>query len=1083
MSDAAPRPGATDGSLRDLQLLLWLGQKLAPESPGFNLPFRFEIDGPVDPAHFEAAVRAFVERSDAARLVFPEVDGEPRSRVASPLDYPVEHLDLSADPDPEARLRSWLAARAARAFRMDLRLFDTALVRLGERRFVWYWNQHHLATDGWSYQLMLRRVAEYYRLSRQGALAAAPPLPSFAHFVAAENTRRSTRPVPRAGGADGAPAALEWYGRRAAPKSLGERRITRRLGPERTAALRCLAASPGLRSLGADLSVLELLAAATAAYVHRVTGGRRFSLGIPFHNRMTPADREVIGLVQEMIAIDLELSEDETFRSLATQCDAGIWRGLRRARSGASHGPRSRYEVLLNYPAVAFVDFDGLPVRATWLHPGVGDGQRSLFIQVVDFDAADDLTLLFDANAGVFGEALAQRAAGHYLNVLDGLLRDPDRRIAGVDLLGPDERDLVVRGFNRTDAAYPAGESLTDLFEAQVDRTPDREALVLGDRSLSYRDLDRAANRLAHHLRARGAGPGTPIASCVERSVDAVVGLLAIWKCGAAYVPLDPTYPRDRLGFVLEDSGARLLLTQDRLLALLPARRPETIVLDQAPLDGLPADRPAGRASLADLGYVIYTSGSTGKPKGVAMSQGALANLVRWQMEQPTALRQPRTLQYTPLTFDVSLQEMLATWGVGGTLVLILEETRRDPEATLRLIVEQRIERLFIIYTPFQRLAEAAERCGLAPACLREVITAGEQLQITPAVRRFFERLPGCALHNQYGPSETHIVTAYPLPGTPADWPALPSIGAPIANTQTYVLDAERRPVPVGVIGELYIGGAQVADGYIRRPELTAERFVPDPFRPEAAAGRLYRTGDLARWLPEGTLEFLGRLDHQIKLRGHRIELGEIESVLADHPAVKEAVVAARRGPAGELRLVGYVVPLGARHGGPNEPLTPGLRRWLQDRLPEPMIPSAFVLLDALPQTPNGKVDRLALPEPDGTRPELEAAYLAPETDLERRIAAVWRRALGVDRVGREDNFFDLGGHSLLLVEMQDELRRVVGRPLSIVDLFRLPTIASLVRFVEGAEPDRPLDPLVARAGRQRAALTAAPPGAADADG
>jgi amino acid adenylation domain-containing protein len=1058
----------SEGDLRDLQLLLWLGQRLAPDAPGYSLPFAFEIRGELDPAHFEIAVRAFVERCDATRMIFEEVDGRPRQRVVPAIDVRLERRDFSGDGNADARLEGWLAERVSRAFRLEEQLFDTALVRMAPERFVWYWNQHHLTADGWSYGLMLRRVGDYYRLSREGRLAGAAELPSFAEYLAQAKAGRALRARSAGAGTEPASAPLEWYGRAEPVRSLAERRITRRLGAARTRALHALAADPALRSLGAELTVLELLAAATAAYAHRVTGARRIALGIPFHHRSTAEEREVCGLLQEMIPLDLALEQGETLRSLAAKVDAEVWRSLRRVRHGAaSAGGANRYEILLNYPAVTFAEFDGLPVHARWVHPGFGDGQRSLFVQIQDFDGKGELVLHFDANASIFAGELAERAADHLVAAIDRLIEDPDQPIDRLDLLRDTERELVVRGFNRTSEEYPA-EELAGLFETQVAKTPHREALAFGDHSLTYAELDRAANRLARFLRGRGAAPGVCVASCVERSVESVIGLLAVWKCGAAHVPVDPAYPRERIAFLLEDSASRVLLTQERWLGSLPATRPDTVVLDRLDLPELAGDPPERSVAPTDLAYVIYTSGSTGRPKGVAMSQRALVNLVRWQVRQPTPLDVPRTLQFTPLTFDVSMQEMLSTWAAGGTLVLIPDETRRDPEATLRWIDEQRVERLFVIFTPFQRIAEAADRTGIVPRRLREVITAGEQLQITPAVRRFFERLPGCSLTNQYGPSETHIVTAGLVEGAPSGWPSLPSIGRPIANTEAYVLDDALHPVPVGVSGELWIGGAQVAEGYVRRGELTAERFVPDPFRGEAGT-RLYKTGDLARWNEDGSIAFLGRRDHQIKLRGYRIELGEIESVLAAHPEVGQAAALAR-GNGGETRLLAWVVA----RGESDARLPLRLRRWLEERLPEPMVPSAFVVLDALPVTPNGKVDRLALPEPDGTRPELESAYVAPATSLERTIAEIWRSVLGVDRVGLRDNFFDLGGHSLLLVEVHDALRPLVQRPISVVDLFHHPTVEALAAFLDGARPDSALESVTARAGRQREAFTRA---------
>jgi amino acid adenylation domain-containing protein/non-ribosomal peptide synthase protein (TIGR01720 family) len=456
------------------------------------------------------------------------------------------------------------------------------------------------------------------------------------------------------------------------------------------------------------------------------------------------------------------------------------------------------------------------------------------------------------------------------------------------------------------------------------------------------------------------------------------------------------------------------------------------------------AGNPEWVNQATDLAYVMYTSGSTGKPKGVAMSHGSLCNLLRWQLDSWTFPGAARTLQFASASFDVSFQEIFSTWCSGGTLMLPPDEVRRDPEGWLHFLKGNEVERLFLPFVALQQLAEAADAEGPIPTNLREVITAGEQLQISPSIARLFEKLEGCTLHNQYGPTESHVVTAFTLTGSPSHWPALPPIGRPIANTQIYLLDSDLQVVPTGVPGELYIGGAGLARGYMNRPELTAERFIPNPFS-NVPGARLYRTGDLARYLPEGNIEFLGRRDDQVKIRGFRIELGEVEVELGQHPALQEVVVVAREDAPGERRLVAYAVP----HARP-APTVSELRQFLKAKLPDYMVPSAFVFPDALPLTSSGKVDRRALPAPEGGRPDLREEFVAPRNPVEEALADIWVDLLGVDKVGIHDNFFDLGGDSILGVQLVSRARQV-GLRLTPRQLFQHQTIAELAEVVDTA--------------------------------
>ncbi len=601
---------------------------------------------------------------------------------------------------------------------------------------------------------------------------------------------------------------------------------------------------------------------------------------------------------------------------------------------------------------------------------------------------------------------------------------------------------------------YPAIECVHELVEAQVERTPNAVALTYNDQSLTYSELNRRANQIAHYLVARGVRAGSLVAIYMDRSADLLLAVLATLKAGAAYVPLDPLYPRDRLAFMLSDSAPAILLTQQKILGALPYDPARTICIDSVrdEIARLSVDNLLSGATRENLVYVIYTSGSTGKPKGVCLPHRALTNLIFWQLDNSDLPQAARTVQFTSLSFDVSFQETFSTWCSGGNLVVVSELLRRDPVSLLRFLREERIARLFLPFVALQHLAEAALEEKNLPDHLLEIITAGEQLQVTRQVAAFFRRMPQCKLFNHYGPSESHVVTSYALTDSPDTWPSLPPIGKPIANTQIYILDSLLNPVPVGVAGELYIGGVSLANGYLNRPELTAERFIPDPFTRTPGA-RLYKTGDTARTRPDGNIEYLGRGDHQVKIRGFRIELGEVESALTQHPAIRQAAVVVREDIPGEKRLVAYLVC------GTKDLDIPELRRYLAKFLPEYMIPGAFSVLPAFPLTPSGKVDRKALPAPIPEHRH-RSDVIAPRTQLEAQLVAIFRNVLNADSVSVLDDFFDKGGHSLTATRLLSQVRDVTGRQIPISALFHGATVESLARLIGEQRADAS-DPVV----------------------
>jgi amino acid adenylation domain-containing protein len=675
--------------------------------------------------------------------------------------------------------------------------------------------------------------------------------------------------------------------------------------------------------------------------------------------------------------------------------------------------------------------------------------------------AGVEVTLRYDRRG--FDEATVKSYLGYWRNLLASIVQDEGEPLERLGWMSEAESREAIRRWNDTAVGHPPAASVQALFEAQARRTPDAVALVQGARSLTYAQLDAETSQLARHLRGLGVVADARVAIYVDRGAEMIVGLLAVLKAGGAYVPLDPTYPAERLAYTLQDSEPALLLTQSGMendwRMVLGAAAAAMPVVDLShpdapwaresaqPLPPVEGGDPAQR-----LAYVLYTSGSTGQPKGVAMPHGPLVNLIHWQLRQPGADRPLRTLQFAALGFDVAFQETFATLCNGGELHLVDQDTRLSADRLFGFIVEHRIERLFLPYFALQILAEGMQNAlagkaddEVRAACaLREVITAGEQLRIEPKIVQFFQRLPGCRLHNHYGPTETHVVTALTLDADPAQWPRLPSIGHPIDNARVYLLDSQGRPVPDGVVGELFLAGPVTARGYLKRADLTAERFVSDPFD-AAPDARMYRTGDLGRRLPDGAIEYLGRSDFQVKIRGFRIELGEVEAQVMAFPGVRQAGVTAREDSPGLKRLVAYVAPLDA-----SAPVVlDALRRHLVERLPDYMIPAAYVQMDALPLSPNGKLDRARLPPPGRQRPQWAGPYEAPRGTLEASLCRILAEVLDLEKIGRSDHFFDLGGSSLLAVRVLERVRREGLGELSTMALFRDPTPAALARVLE----------------------------------
>ncbi|RKH50279.1 non-ribosomal peptide synthetase [Corallococcus llansteffanensis] len=1051
------------------QQRLWFLARLDPEGSAYNVPFFLRLEGPLDVAALEGALDALVQRHEALRTTFSEEHGQPVQRVSAhqPLTLVLETVEEVDAALREKALRQRAEAEVRKPFDLEQGpLVRATLVRTAPDRHGLLLVMHHIVCDFWSIDILVRELKTLYSARLRNEPTALPELPvqypDFAHWqrqVMQGETLESQRSWWKQQ-LEGAPLALELPTDRPRPavQSFKGLQLPRPLPASLPAAIQTLARDAGV-------TPFMLLLAGFHALLARHSGQDDLVIGTPIAGRGRREVENLIGFFTNTLALRVDASGAESFRALLGR--------VREACLGAYAHQDMPFEQLVDalVPGrdlsrsplfqVMFVfqngaapwELPGVSVDFIAFEPGMAKFDLTLFVR----ETPEGWSSVWEYNTALFDEATVVRFADHYTRLLEGALAAPDAPLATLPLLSDAEQRKLAE-WTLQQVPYPAVSSVHAFFEATATRTPDAIAVRFGDQTLTYGELERRSNQLAHHLRKRGVGADVRVGIHLRRSLELPVAVLGTLKAGGAYVPLDPAYPPERLTAMLQASGATVLLTTRELRDVLSGDGTLVLELDtQVDLFAREPDtRPEPEGNAQALTYVIFTSGSTGTPKGIAMHREGLVNLLHWQLGDSVA-PMARTLQFSALSFDVSFQELFATWAAGGELVLLTEEVRRDATQLLALLEGAGIERFFMPFVALQNLAEVAERDGTFPTKVREIMVAGEQLRMTPAIRRFMKRT-GAVLHNHYGPSEAHAVTSLTLKGDPAAWPDLPTIGRPLINVAVRLLDAHLQPVPRGVTGELYVGGVQVGRGYLNQPDLTADRFIPDPFS-TVPGGRLYRTGDWARHLPDGTLEFLGRRDAQVKVRGFRIELGEIEAALAQHPEVRDCIVDARDDGAGQKRLVAWVV--GAR---PKSLDLTVLRGFLKDRLPEYMVPSRWVAMEALPLTPSGKVNRKALPAPEGGR-DSTRAWVGPRTPLELQLVRIWEEVLGVRPVGVRDNFFELGGHSLLTLRLQSAIRSRLGRPLPVAALFQNATVEHLAALLRDNAPWTPLVQLQAGTG------------------
>ncbi|WP_375773024.1 amino acid adenylation domain-containing protein [Archangium gephyra] len=1042
------------------QQRLWFLEQLAPGSFAYNVPWFARLTGPLDVAALERSLLALVQRHEALRTTFPRVEGRPVQRTVPELGLtlPVESLEGVSGGERETAARRLAEEEARRPFDLEQGpLMRARLLRLSAEEHVLLLTLHHIVCDGWSMGLLERELGALYTAFSRGEAPSLPALPvQYADYAAWQREWLKGEVLEEQLAwwkrqLAGAPPVLELLADRPRPPVTSSRGALLSVGLPR-------GLSGAVREVSREEGVTPFmtLLAGFQALLARYSGQNDIVVGTPISGRNRREVEGLIGFFANTLALRVEAPGELSFRELLKR--------VREACLGAyahqdvpfdrlvdalqpvrdlSRTPLFQASFVFQGAApFAALELPGVAVEELVFEPGAARFDLTLFVR----ETEQGWVGLWEYNSELFDEATVARMAAHYARLLEGALAHPELALAELPLLSEAERRQVLVEWNQTRTEYPREACLEELFEAHVAARPEALAVEYEGERLTYAELNRRANQLARHLRRLGVGEGTRVGLCASRSLELVAAMLGILKAGGTYVPLDASYPRERLAFMVEDTALPVVLAQPELVSKLPPMSARVVPLEPRweAFASERAENLGGRSRPEAMAYVMYTSGSTGRPKGVCIAHRAIVRLV-CGTGYVRLTREERFAQVSNTSFDGSTFEL---WGAllnGGCVVGVAREVMLSPKALSSFMREQRISATFLTTALFnQTVAE----CPDAFQTLKYVLFGGEAADAKPP-RRVLERGAPQHLVHVYGPTEnTTFSTAYEVREVPEGAVTVP-IGGPLTNSEAYVLDARMQPVPVGVAGELYVGGDGLALGYLNQPELTAGKFVAHPFHPEPGA-KLYKTGDLARYLPDGNIEYLGRRDEQVKVRGFRIELGEVEAVLARHPAVGEVVVVARDAGPGGKQLVAYVVPTSL-----TSPPKPGeLRTWLKQSLPEHMVPSAFVRLEALPLTPNGKVDRKALPAPEAEGTEREA-YVAPRTPMEQVVADLWAPLLGLARVGACDHFFELGGHSLLATQVVSRLREVLQRELPVRVLFEAPTVEELARRLEASAEGR----------------------------
>ena len=1024
------------------QQRLWFLDQLESGNPLYNISQTLRMRGTLDITALHRALNRIVERHESLRTTFALKDGEPVQEIAPHLELELRVVDLPDRPESEDQLQARAKQEAHKPF--DLvrgPLLRAEVLRFASEDHALLLTMHHVISDRWSMGVMATELASYYEAFAAGKVPEVPELPvQYADYAVWQRSWLEGSELAKQAEywkrqLAGAPSVLELPTDRPRPAVMTNRGATLSITLPRELLSRLVALSQG-----EGVTLFMTLMAGFQSLLARYSGQDDIVVGSPIANRQHAELEPLIGFFVNTLVIRGDLSRDPSFRQVIAHSKNACLQAyahqdipfeklveeLNPERS-LSYSPLFQVMFALQNAPVEMPRLRGLAVERSMVYPDTSMFDMSWFA----IETPEGLVVRAEYSTDLFDRETVTRALGHFRQLLESAVANPELRISQLSILNETERQKVLVEFNSTEAAFPPGLCLHDLFEQTAARLPDADAMVCGSQRLCYGELNQRANQIAHYLIQNGAGPDVLVGVFLERNLDLLPAILGVLKSGSAYVPLDPGYPRERLAAILEDAKAPLVITQQSLVDQIKASGAHCVCVDSdwGEIGQGTTQDPKVKVEAHHLAYVLFTSGSTGRPKGVALEHGSAVTFVHWAQTVFTPRELAGVLLSTSVCFDLSIFEIFAPLSVGGKAILV--------QNALYLPSAEGKDEVTLINTVPSAMSELVQMKAV-PGSVKTINLAGEALPES-LVNEIYRATSVEKLYNLYGPTEDTTYSTYTLthPNERV------TIGRPLPNTQAYVLDAHGNPQPIGVPGELHLAGAGLARGYYGRPDLTSERFLSNPYGAKKNA-RMYRTGDLCRWLPDGNLEYLGRLDHQVKLRGFRIELGEIESVLSKHPSVRQCLVMAREDEPGMKRLIAYVVP------DPDETLREEtLRTHLKQSLPEFMVPAAFVVLDAFPLSPNGKINRKALPAPE--HKASTEGYVAPGDPIEEVVAGIWAEVLHLPRVGVNDEFFALGGHSLLATQVISRIRQACRVELPLRALFEAPTVAGLAALIEKA--------------------------------
>ncbi len=1034
----------TKTPLTQNQKLIWIGQELNPLTPIYNMVMTYQVKGVVLFSEFEAAFQKLVASSDAFRSVFETENEIVYQKYLPSVECKLEFIDFSNDENPSISYNNWLEERTQLVFDLQKKAFDSVLIKCAKENYIWYINQHHLITDGWSSSLAFSKIANYYtqQISVKANNTAEEKSYLFKDFATKAQEIETTSAIIE--------CQNYWknklkdysinpklYHSNSKILKTNSKRITLNLGKDRTDKLLALANQKGVRVWTLDLTLYNVFLTALFAYVYRISDQEKLVIGSPSHNRTSKSFQKTIGFFVEIFPLMAEIEAEETFSSLLKKIQVESNSFLKNAKTGSSSSEVNRkFNVFFNYMLnTSNSNFNHFDVHTNWIHPGHTDPRHHLRLHVHDLDNTGEIKLYFDINTSVFNDNLQQNIPQHFLNIFDAFIGNANQKIKTTAFVTTGEVSKI-KEWNNTHVNFDVTETLLTKFKKQVQATPKNRAISFNENHLSYAEFHEKSNQVARFIEKQGVVANDIIAVSFDRSLEMMIYLYGIIKAGAAYLPIDPKTPYKRVAYILDNSKSKALFYNHEEFEDLEIKGVPTYSLKQIQ-NSIEAESTADLATVVspqNLAYVIYTSGSTGNPKGVKISHKAICNRLQWMSSDYPVNALDVFLQKTPITFDVSVWELFWPLQTGAKLVVEIPDGHKNPEQLIQTIQKNKVTQIHFVPSMLSLFSNTEEvyKCK----SLKRIFCSGEALP-SATIQKTYEQLNEVEIHNLYGPTEAAIDVSswYCDPQKVAK--GVP-IGKPVANTQLYILDENLNQLPIGLPGELHIGGVQLAEGYLNSKELTAKKFVTSKCFPEKSQSTLYKTGDLARYREDGDIEYLGRIDTQVKLRGLRIELGEIESHLEQIKEVSKAVVIV---DVDKQVLVAYYTGTQVNQND--------LEGILITSLPEYMIPSTFVHINSFAYLSSGKVNRKVLSLPEKESKQYSSPKTAPVNEFEELVLEVWKEVLQLESIGTNENFIRLGGDSLQAISITSRLKKVLQLEVTITDVFEYPTIKAYAANVE----------------------------------